>query len=156
MSARWALALALAAGVAEAADPQPPHSAAAEVRCGDQTLPACTQQRLAALQRLDGGLRHAAAQQPQTAPGDPKAREELARFDRWLVTQSERVARLVAEGQRALAAAGKDAPAWQTSFNLQYLQLQNQLQDESRQFATVSNIMKTKHDTVKNSISNIR
>src|SRR5207245_4370455 len=48
VSARWALALALAAGVAEAADPQPPHSAAAEVRCGDRTLPACTQQRLAA------------------------------------------------------------------------------------------------------------
>ena len=44
----------------------------------------------------------------------------------------------------------------QMSFNLQYLQLQNQLQNENRQYSAVSNIVKTKHDTVKNSISNIR
>jgi hypothetical protein len=44
----------------------------------------------------------------------------------------------------------------QTSLNLQYLQLQAQMQNENRQYTAVSNIMKTKHDTVKNSISNIR
>ena len=44
----------------------------------------------------------------------------------------------------------------QMSFNLQYLQLQNTMQNENRQYTMVSNIMKTKHDTVKNSISNIR
>ena len=44
----------------------------------------------------------------------------------------------------------------QMSFNLQYLQLQNQMQNENRQYSTVSNIMKTKHGTVKHSISNIR
>lgn len=44
----------------------------------------------------------------------------------------------------------------QMSFNLQYLQLQNQMQNENRSYTAVSNIMKTKHDTVKNSISNIR
>lgn len=44
----------------------------------------------------------------------------------------------------------------QMSFNLQYLQLQSQMQQENRAYTTVSNIMKTKHDTVKNSISNIR
>ncbi len=42
------------------------------------------------------------------------------------------------------------------SFNLQYLQLQQQMQNENRQFTLVSNIMKTKHDTTKNSIGNIR
>jgi hypothetical protein len=42
------------------------------------------------------------------------------------------------------------------SFNLQYLQLQQQMQNENRSYTAVSNIMKTKHDTVKNSISNIR
>jgi hypothetical protein len=42
------------------------------------------------------------------------------------------------------------------SFNLQYLQLQQAMQNENRQYTAVSNIMKTKHDTVKNSISNIR
>jgi len=44
----------------------------------------------------------------------------------------------------------------QMSFNLQYLQLQSQMQSESRAFTAISNIMKTKHDTVKNSISNVR
>ena len=42
------------------------------------------------------------------------------------------------------------------SFNLQYLQLQSQMQNENRSYSMISNIMKTKHDTVKNSISNIR
>jgi hypothetical protein len=42
------------------------------------------------------------------------------------------------------------------SFNLQYLDLQQQMQDENRRFSLVSNIMKNKHDTSKNSISNLR
>jgi hypothetical protein len=42
------------------------------------------------------------------------------------------------------------------SFNQQYLQLQSQMQQENRSYTAVSNILKTKHDTVKNSISNIR
>jgi hypothetical protein len=44
----------------------------------------------------------------------------------------------------------------QMSFNLQYLQLQSQMQHENRSYTAISNIMKTKHDTVKNSISNVR
>lgn len=44
----------------------------------------------------------------------------------------------------------------QMSFNLQYLQLQSQMQKENRSYTAISNIMKTKHDTAKNSISNIR
>lgn len=36
------------------------------------------------------------------------------------------------------------------------LQLQTQMQSENRSYTAVSNIMKTKHDTVKNSISNVR
>jgi hypothetical protein len=42
------------------------------------------------------------------------------------------------------------------SFNLQYLQLQERMQAENRSFTTVSNVMKTKHDTAKSSISNVR
>jgi len=42
------------------------------------------------------------------------------------------------------------------SFNLQYLNLQNKISHENRQFTMVSNIMKNKHDTAKNSINNIR
>jgi hypothetical protein len=56
----------------------------------------------------------------------------------------------------ALLAATKRMQETQLSFNLQYIQLQSQMQNENRQFTAVSNIMKTKHDTVKNSISNIR
>ncbi len=42
------------------------------------------------------------------------------------------------------------------SFSMQYLQLQSQMQNEAQQYTAVCNIMKTKHDTVRNSISNIR
>ncbi len=41
------------------------------------------------------------------------------------------------------------------SFNLQYLGLQQNMQSENRQFTTLSNIMKTKHDTAKNAINNV-
>ena len=44
----------------------------------------------------------------------------------------------------------------QMSGDLQYLQLQQDMQHENRQFTMVSNIMKVKHDTAKNSINNIR
>jgi hypothetical protein len=43
----------------------------------------------------------------------------------------------------------------QSSFNLEFLQLQANMQQESRQFQTVSNVMKNRTDTAKNSIRNI-
>jgi hypothetical protein len=52
--------------------------------------------------------------------------------------------------------ATKEMQEMQMSFNMQYLQLQNQMQSENQCYTAVSNIMKTKHDTVKNSISNVR
>jgi hypothetical protein len=58
--------------------------------------------------------------------------------------------------QGALLQATKGMQETQMSFNLQYLELQSQMQNENRSYTAVSNIMKTKHDTVKNSISNIR
>ena len=44
----------------------------------------------------------------------------------------------------------------QQSFNLQYLMLQTKISHENRQYTLVSNIMKTKHDTARNAINNIR
>lgn len=41
------------------------------------------------------------------------------------------------------------------TFNLQYLQLQENMQRESREFTAVSNVMKVKHDSAKAAISNI-
>jgi hypothetical protein len=58
--------------------------------------------------------------------------------------------------QANLFAATEAMQEAQMSFNLQYLQLQSQMQNENRSYTAVSNIMKTKHDTVKNAISNIR
>jgi hypothetical protein len=58
--------------------------------------------------------------------------------------------------QQELLNARKQMQEMQMSFNLQYLQLQSQMQNENRQYTAISNIMKTKHDTVKNSISNVR
>ncbi len=58
--------------------------------------------------------------------------------------------------QSQLLNATKQMLETQMSFNLQYLQIQSQMQHENRSYTAISNIMKTKHDTVKNSISNVR
>jgi hypothetical protein len=42
------------------------------------------------------------------------------------------------------------------SFNMQYLMLQEHMQQEQRQFSLLSNVMKTRHDGAKNVISNVR
>ncbi len=41
------------------------------------------------------------------------------------------------------------------SFNLQYLQLQESMQRDSREFQALSNVMKVKHDSAKAAINNI-
>ncbi len=41
------------------------------------------------------------------------------------------------------------------SFNLQYLQLQESLQREGREFTAISNVMKARHDAAKAAIGNI-
>jgi hypothetical protein len=72
-------------------------------------------------------------------------------------TGTETIGAAAGEGsQSQLMAATQQMQEAQMSFNLQYLQLQSQMQNENRQYTAVSNIMKTKHDTVKNSISNVR
>jgi hypothetical protein len=58
--------------------------------------------------------------------------------------------------QSQLLQATKQMQETQMSFNLQYLQLQNKMQNENRQYTAVSNIMKTRHDTARNSIANVR
>ncbi len=42
------------------------------------------------------------------------------------------------------------------AFNLQLINLQEDIQKDSRQFNTVSNVLRAKHDTAKSSIGNIR
>ena len=41
------------------------------------------------------------------------------------------------------------------AFNLQYLQLQTELQEDNRRFSTMTNLMKVRHDTAKAAINNM-
>lgn len=54
------------------------------------------------------------------------------------------------------AGAGRQAQETDMSWNLQYRQLQAQMQHENRSYTAVSNILKSKHESVKNSIANLR
>lgn len=42
------------------------------------------------------------------------------------------------------------------AFNMQYLALQEEVQQENRRFSTISNVLKAKHETAKTAIANIR
>jgi hypothetical protein len=57
--------------------------------------------------------------------------------------------------QAELFAIAEAMQEMQRSFNLQCRQLQEQAQNENRQCTMIANLMKTKHDTAKNWISNI-
>jgi NADH dehydrogenase/NADH:ubiquinone oxidoreductase subunit G len=80
--------------------------------------------------------------------------QKVTEFQQRVKTFLEGIA--VSSDSGALVNATRQMEETQMSFNLQYLQLQSQMQNENRSYTAVSNIMKTKHDTVKNSISNIR
>lgn len=85
--------------------------------------------------------------------------EEQAKIYSALSKKVDDLSKLAAQKgtpQAELMQATKNMQETQISFNLQYLQLQNSMQNENRQFTMVSNIMKTKHDTAKNAISNIK
>ncbi len=80
-----------------------------------------------------------------------------------LLQKAREVSRLADEAQRArgqaldkLFKAAEEMQEMSQSFNLQYLALQQTMQQENRQFALISNIMKTKHDTAKSAINNVR
>jgi len=92
-----------------------------------------------------------------------KAVGELEGLYAQLSRKAEEVSRLAAgaqktEGEAAgrLFKAAREMQEMQQSFNLQFLALQEAMQKENRQFTMVSNVMKTKHDTAKNAINNVR
>lgn len=109
--------------------------------------------RVTTLRRTSAQLL-AAASQPAPKGATPEQLAQTRDYDEWLRQSSARLDALAAEGDQALR-AGADSETGM-AFNLQYLQLQSQMQIENRSYTAISNIMKTKHDTVKNSISNIR
>ena len=83
---------------------------------------------------------------------DQKLRSFTADLQNW----EKQIDSTGASTQTQLLQATKQMQQTQSSFNTQYLQLQSHIQNENRQYTAVSNIMKTKHETVKNTISNIR
>ncbi len=80
-----------------------------------------------------------------------------------LLQTTREVSRLAEEAEKSRSArpdklyeAARRMTEMSQSFNIQYLDLQKQMQDENRRYTLVSNIMKTKHDTAKSAINNIR
>jgi len=72
------------------------------------------------------------------------------------ISEAGKMAGESGRSREQLLQALKQLDRMNQSFNMQYLGLQQKMQDESRRFTLLSNIMKTKHDSAKNSISNVR
>ena len=68
------------------------------------------------------------------------------------------VASLAAGGSEGaiMMQATREMQEMNQQFNLQYLNLQQDMQQENRKFTAISNVMKTKHDTAKGMIQNVR
>jgi hypothetical protein len=107
------------------------------------------------------------AEQPLPAGLSTSELKEAKRYSVWLKNSSRKFSNLANQWQADLnkilqsrltdlATATKNMQEMNMSFNLQYLMLQNKISHENRQFTLVSNIMKNKHDTAKNSINNVR
>jgi hypothetical protein len=111
-----------------------------------------------------GGLQSDLAVLEKSHQAEMEAVEQLFALSSALSNKAAEVAKIADSARRArsngateaLFAAIKQMQEMQMSFNLQYLMLQNKISHENRQFSMVSNIMKNKHDTAKNSINNIR
>jgi len=119
--------------------------------------------RVARLRHARDVLRKLAAS-PLPRNLSPAERLEAGRYNKWLIDAAGRLDALARRGQmlRRPGAASTSAEAQRRmqemnmSFNLQYLQLQQNMQMENRQFTLMSNIMKVKHDTARNAINNVR
>ena len=68
------------------------------------------------------------------------------------------VATMAAQGDSGaiMMQATREMQEMNQQFNLQYLNLQQDMQQENRKFTAISNVMKTKHDTAKSMIQNVR
>ena len=162
-----ALAFTTLAPAAAAQHPKAGHPDAAppSTHCGNATLADCTRRRVAS---LTSTFRELAAQPTEGHLTSDEAKH-VKQYDRWLTATADKADALAQSGSNAITgSAGSSSSSQelmnatqqmqetQMSFNLQYLQLQDQMQQENRQYTAVSNIMKTKHDTAKNTIANIK
>lgn len=95
--------------------------------------------------------------QPDPANLTEEQQKAAKAYAAWLLAAAQRCDALAREMQTVLSKRDPAAtPEQIESVSMQYLALQSALQDENRKYTAVSNIMKSKHDTVKNSIDNLR
>ena len=116
------------------------------------------EERIETLRSTGRTLRSLAAEPIQGAL-DVHQAQKVAEYSRWLQRASEEIEALADQWERNLAGSPTASSRMQETvklFNLQYLQLQQKMQQDNRQFTLISNIMKAKHDTAKNAIDNLR
>ena len=98
---------------------------------------------------------------------------EARRYVAWLTMWADRLDALAMQGDYSIGKGGRGASGGdldsqaqffqatkqmqerQLSFNVQYLAVPKQMENQHRQFTMVSNVLKTKHDVVKSAISSI-
>jgi len=133
------------------------------VQGASPTPKSLVKERVAKLRRTAASLRREAnSPLPRGLHGSDLA--EARRYNDWLRTSANRLDTLAAKGESILGMGGvknarsqvSPAVVDQQSFDSQFLQLQSDMQNYNQMQTAVSNVMKTKHDTVKNSISNLR
>ena len=101
------------------------------------------------------------ARAPIPADLSPTDRAEVQRHQRWLKQSARQLDKLARNGDKLMRMEGsmgaqQEMQEMNRSFSMQYLSLQNKLQQESREYNLVSNIMKQRHEAAKNAINNIR
>ena len=111
--------------------------------------------RIALLDRTSKILK-ALAEEPMPKNLSLAQQKEFEAYSKWLKNTSKQLDSLVRKTPKGSFRTMKAMQEIDQSFNLQYLQLQNKISHENRQFTMISNIMKNKHDTAKNAINNLR
>jgi hypothetical protein len=134
--------------------------------CSPQQL-VVLNERVAALAKAGSELR-ALASQPVPKGLAYDETKQAYRYRQWLHTTGDRLDALEIKARQLVQycepkrhpdsriVAKEEMAEMSRSFNLQYLQLQNTISEENRQFTMISNIMKNRHDAAKNAINNIR
>ncbi len=100
------------------------------------------------------------AAEPTPIGLEEREAKQFAEYSTWLKSSSEKMDAFIKETEESrtsnLMRSTKEMQEMNQSFNLQYLGLQQKMQEENRKFTMISNIMKTKHDTARNAINNVR
>jgi hypothetical protein len=141
--------------------------APASTHCGHATLAECTKARVASLNELSKTFRELATQ-PTGSHLTADETKHVEQYNRWLTETASHAEALAKSGSatvgeasgsnssQQLMSATQAMQEVQMSFNLQYLMLQQNMQQENQQYSAVSNIMKEKYNTSKKAIANIK